>query len=317
MAGAFDAANATIEAQRKALLSAMATAGTAGAEAVKAAQADLAARRQAAVAAAQAAAGGRDAPAALQAQLGSTIATPYDASAAALTAGAASRTGDLAARQANTESYLGEVSAAMPVVRAQAERQLAELRARAAREAAGDSLARERHQLDRERFEWEKSQRSQPGVDLSDAELANRLMGAASLRQQEAAAAPPVEIRGPRIMGSARIRKNVFDPDRDTPLETLARRAGVAAGIDPVRVHGVVPAPAAADPADAHRESVYNRARVHASPATFTEFETAADLNDPGLARQYVAKLSDADLRAAGISRKSLLAWVDDFYSRG
>lgn len=242
---AFGAAQSTIDQSRLSLLKAMQAAGSQGRAAYEAGQADLAAQRQSAVGAAIAAAGGRGAPAELQGQLAQTVAQPFDRNIASLRAGAASREGDLAARRANTESYLGEVSAAMPVVRAQAERQLAELRARAAEKAGTSSMAAARLALDREKFEYEKTKGSAPGADLSDSELNNRLMGVASLRKQQVAGIPKKGLSGFTGPISTQVQNLRERQVRIDAPETLARRAGVAAGIDPVRVHGVVPAPKA------------------------------------------------------------------------
>lgn len=240
---AFGAAQSTIDASKLSLLKAIQAAGTQGRAAYEAGQADLAAQRQTAVQAAIAAAGGRGAPAELQGQLAQSVGQPYDRNIASLRAGAASREGDLVARRANTESYLGEVSAAMPVVRAAAERQLAELRARAAEKAGTSSLAAARLALDREKFEHEKAQGSVAGADLSDSELNNRLMGVASLQKERVAGIPKKGLSGFTGPISTQVRNLRERQVRIDAPETLARRAGVAAGIDPVRVHGVVPGP--------------------------------------------------------------------------
>jgi hypothetical protein len=242
---AFDAANSTIDQQRSNLLAAIAKAGSAGRAAYEAAQADLGAQRTSAIQSAVAAAGGRGAPAAVQGQVAQTVGQPYDRGIASLRMGQASRDGDLAARAANTDSYLSEVKAAVPVTRALAERQLAELRARAAKESSSSSLASGRLALDREKFEYEKSQAGRLGGDLSDSELSKRLMGVAELRKEEAKATPTRSVLHPGKMSKA-YRDSLVRQTRWTPTETLARRAGVAAGIDPARVYGVVPAPKAA-----------------------------------------------------------------------
>ncbi len=250
MADAFDAATTKIDQSRLALLTAIRQAGTAGKAAYEAGQADLAAQRQSAVAAALAAAGGRGAPEALSGQLSQTVAQPYDRARASLTAGLASRQGDLAARQANSESYLGEVAAAVPITRAAAERQLAELRARAGGAAGASALGRDRLALDREKFEYEKG-KGQGGADLSDSELNNRLLGVAEIQKEQAAAKPAALSKagfGVKSLNSW-LNDRPNEAVRRSAVETLARNAGVAAGIDPARVYGVVPPAKAAVPA--------------------------------------------------------------------
>jgi hypothetical protein len=279
---AFDAANSTIDQQRSNLLAAIAKAGSAGRAAYEAAQADLGAQRTSAIQSAVAAAGGRGAPAAVQGQVAQTVGQPYERGIASLRMGQASREGDLAARQANTDSYLSEVKAAVPVTRALAERQLAELRARATKESASSSLASGRLALDREKFEYEKSQAGRLGADLSDSELSKRLMGVAELRKEQAKATPTRSVLRPGKMSRA-FRDSQVRQTRATPTETLARRAGVSAGIDPARVYGVVPAP---KPAPANRESSLAKkigVRDLSTIRTSTAYKAGVEAVDVGL----------------------------------
>lgn len=338
MADTFDAANSTIDASRAALLAAMAKAGSAGKAAYESAQADLAAQRQASVSAALSAAAGRNAPGALQAQLAQTVGQPYDRGIASLKAGAASRAGDLAARQANSESYLTEVQGAMPVVRAQAERQLAELRARAAREAADDSLARDKFALDREKFEWEKSQGGAE-ASLTDTALERRLLGAARYDEQQRAATVASTAAGIKgdtarvlartttkpgasasgkaptaaalasilnIPGAKRGRISVPAP---TPTEVRAQQLGIKAGLDPARVLGL---PGLQTTTTTTRVPVIDR---YAKAAGLTDRQSADVRRNPKYTQAQRALA--AQVKGKTLTRETLAALLNSELLRG
>jgi len=143
MADSFDAAGTKIDEQKRALLAAMAQAGSAGKAAYEQAQARIAAQRQASLAAALDGANERGLSPELQEQLSSRIAAPLDRQAADLSASQASYAGHQATIQAASESYLGEAQAAIPSLRARSERQVAALRAQAEQEEADRQLKRQ------------------------------------------------------------------------------------------------------------------------------------------------------------------------------
>lgn len=331
MGDAFDSAGTAIDAQKAALLAAIAKAGTAGRQAYEAGQADLAAHRQSAVQAALAGAAQRGAPGELSGQLESTVSQPYDRGIASLTAGAASRQGDLAARQANSDSYLTQVQGAMPVVRAQAERQLAALRAKAEMQAAKDDLSLQRSELALAAAQIRASTAGRSGgggagKPLSDAQLTKRLLGAASI-QQEAAAADYKPLSSPAVAGKGvwgnmqqrTINANAAKTTGQTK-EALARSLGVAAGLDPNQVYGVLPdkttkttTPKATKPADkaTAQRAVLSALRSSASPGTVKAFTgIIGGTKSLGEALNFDPSLLPKDVDPA-----RLADWLNRYYS--
>lgn len=67
----------------------------------------------------------------------------------------------------------------------------------------------------------------------------------------------------------------------------------------------------------AHRQDVDARAKQHASPGTYLEFQKAAQLDNAAAAEAYIAKLDAGYLQRSKISREALLRWVRDFYGAG
>jgi hypothetical protein len=290
MADSFDAAGTKIDEQKRALLAAMAQAGSAGKAAYEQAQARIAAQRQASLAAALDGANERGLSPELQEQLSSRITAPLDRQAADLSASQASYAGHQATIQAASESYLGEAQAAIPSLRARSERQVAALRAQAEQDEADRQLKRQlaefgflRGQTDFENdkvlaelglkkaelgFEQDLAkgdidlQKAQLGLQgeelalalarakasgggsgggltgaggkqLSDPQLAQRLLGAARAQKAEVNARRPGEHPLSGSYLTRRVHGGGYKSD-----EELAREIGLTKGVNPNVVHG-------------------------------------------------------------------------------
>ena len=373
MADPFDSAASKIDEQKRAVLAAMAQAGSAGKAAYEQARTRIAAQRQAALAAALGGADERGLNPELQAQLSAKITAGLDRQAADLSASEASYAGQQSTIGQASDSYLSEAAAAIPSLRARSERQVAALRAKAEEDEADRQLKRQLAEFGfaRDQTDFENDQvladlglrKAQLGFDqdlaLGDIDLQKALLGLegdrvgltkaqVELAKKQAAGGggsggtvSDAELRV-RLLGAARIANELgregearrvamgaagpaYKPPTD---EALARQLGLGAGVDPARVYGVVADPKPTAPnkppvvakyvRDEWRDSVAARALDSASRSTFEELETAvAKGKDKPGALRYVAKLSDSYLAKRGISRNSLLGWVNQFYAKG
>jgi len=136
----FDAASASVEEQRRALLAAVAAGGTQGRQAYQQAQAEVGALRQNAIRAALAEAGQRGAPQAVQDQISAQVGQGYDRQLSGMAASQGSRDAEYAQRGAAGNSYMDQVQGAIPVLRAQAQQQKEELQAKAMADAEERAL---------------------------------------------------------------------------------------------------------------------------------------------------------------------------------
>lgn len=222
-------------------LDAVANGGSRGRAAYQESQALIASQKTAAVRAALAEAAQRGAPAGMQAEISSTVGAPYDRQIGNLSQASASRTAELAQLSAGNAAYMGQVAAAGPAMRGALERKVAAQRAQSGGGGGGGGR----------------------GGELSDSELSKRLIGAARLEREplEAELAPTkaaLEQTNARRFGTTyeqlkRSRKSRLLTRRvgelttqlATPVEARARQLGVAAGVDPSRVYGVVGDPEA------------------------------------------------------------------------
>lgn len=126
MADSYDQASTEIDNTKRAMLAAMAQAGTAGVTAYQQAQQAIAAQQQQAVQAALAGAAEFHAPAALQAELANTINAPYARYQADLTAARAYGDASNARSQAANAAYFDQAKAAIPALRTYSQAKAAE-----------------------------------------------------------------------------------------------------------------------------------------------------------------------------------------------
>lgn len=159
---------------------------------------------------------------------------------------------------------------------------------------------------------------------LSDSELRTRLTGAAQVaksdleqRRQSTALQPGMQARA----GDVRMTDQLNDDPANAPLHELARRIGVAAGIDPMRVYGVVSAPEQKPiktTQAAHRLNVVDRVERYASDNTALAFtEIVAASSSYAKALQTLAGIDKDQLRADKVSTDVLKRWLSDYYSGG
>lgn len=325
MPDAFDAAKNETDQARKGLLQAIAQGGTAARQAYEAQQAQLQAQRASAVEQLARDSGVIGAPEAQLAELRRRVGQTYDTQIGALGNAAASRSADMAQRQAAGESYLSQVDAAIPVLRAQGDRQRAQLQAEAEEKARDRELRTmlSEMQLARAGLDFDtaaerasasrataaaKAAGTARGDDLSDSELRTRLLGAAQLRTEAA----PVQPKNLSVFG-------VKLPQLGQT--SIARNAGIDAGITPSRVAGVLQpkSTAARKPTQAaHRADVVSRVQRHASPSTSKAF-----IDIVGLTKTLPEAISaldsstDKELRedyGSGISRDVLKRWMTDYF---
>lgn len=204
MADQFAAAQAAAADQKRALLAAMATGGTAAADAYKAAQADTSAARQSAVQGALAAAAQRGAPAELQSQLQATISAPFDRQNANLSQAAASRAADMAQRGTADAAYFDQASAAAPVMRAATDHLLA--------------IRRAQYNLAHQGF---------GGTGKSEAEIKAAAVGKAShdLAAADAEAAAAHKASTPLAEDAMGAAHRLMGGDGSTPVQSVDRPA--------------------------------------------------------------------------------------------
>lgn len=117
MADTFDQSKTATDASQKAALAALATGGTAGKQAYDAAQAQVAAQKQAALAAASHTAGLIGGAEAQSPSFANTVSTPYTAGAVNIGALSGAFQQALALNQAANKNYFGQVNAAIPMER--------------------------------------------------------------------------------------------------------------------------------------------------------------------------------------------------------
>lgn len=145
---AFQGAEASTEAQRRALLGAVAQYGSQGREAIAAQQAQADSARTAAVQAAAGRAGAINAPAALVTQLRQQAAAPADiASRDAALAGQA-QAAEMSRLASANGNYMSQVAAATPIVRAQAGARVSQIIAEQQNAEAARQDAAEQRRLD-------------------------------------------------------------------------------------------------------------------------------------------------------------------------
>lgn len=231
------------EARRRALR-ALATGGTQAKNAQDEFERQIRADRQRAAQAAMADAVRIDAPQA-GAELQPRIDAPFDRYAAAAGSANQSRLATLRQMEAANRTYMSQVNAARPVVEGLA-------RAKAAERAAKASKEKE----------------------LSDSELRTRLMGAAgAMREDLAGRKAALQTGSNATAGTVRMTDMLNADPANAPQETLARRLGTGAGLDPARVHGLVP--------DAEPPKVTPPPKPPNKPYTVQEAAAQVGINDP------------------------------------
>lgn len=141
MADAFTDANSTVDESKRRLLEAIAQGGTAGRTQFEQTQAALQAQKQAAIAAALSEGALRGAPEAMRQLTAQQVGGSFDRRLTDLTAAQGDLERRLADQRASGESYFAQAQGAIPVIRAQAERELALAREKAAEDAAKRSGA--------------------------------------------------------------------------------------------------------------------------------------------------------------------------------
>lgn len=167
------------------------------------------------------------------------------------------------------------------------------------------------------------------GSSLSDSELRTRLIGAG----QAALAAgdyPTTAVKPSGPQSLTVLGKTVTGPSvpvtTKLPVptaEALARQIGVQSGLDPSVVYGLVQDPKAKPPPTGvvstdHRNNTISRVGTSASPGTYAAFlKTVANANDLDAALALVNARTDAELKAAGVGKTSLINWLRDYYSKG
>lgn len=280
---AFDNTQGQIDQGRKALLEAVARAGSAGKEAYDRANASVnTAQQQAASQALQQSQISNMAPNSSHAD---SVAALYKSN---LAAGQARFGDDLARRQMATEDYLTKLGAALPMVQKRMDEEREQNRQTletdlALRQSDADAqLALQKQDyeakqqqaaLDREwemeKRAWEREDQNFKlqeraakaaagggGDELSDSELRTRLMGAGRLAAEET--------KGSGFLGRAQSAiKNVATPGQQTKSpEEWAREIGLASNIDPARVYGLITDPVKAVKAPPVEQNIMNWAKT-------------------------------------------------------
>lgn len=140
MSDYFDAASRSVEENRRALLAAVAAGGTAGRQAYEQARAEVGQLRSNAIRAALAEAGQRGAPQGVLDQISAQVGQGYDRQLSGMAAAQGSRDAQYAQRGTAGDSYMSQVQAAIPALRAKAQRQKEALEAKAMQEAEERAL---------------------------------------------------------------------------------------------------------------------------------------------------------------------------------
>lgn len=331
MADAYDAAKNETDQARRGLLAAIAQGGTAARQAYEQQQAQLQAQRAASLDQIARDSGVIGAPEAQLADLRRRIAGSYDTRIGALGDAAASRSAELAQQQAAGEAYLGKVDAALPVLKAQGDRQLAQLRADAEEKARDRDLQQmlAEMRLQGAAMDLEGKQASvatakaKAAAPTTPAKVISNLGGVDATRNlirqdAETAAADFSVRRGANGPGSA-----------PTSAGSLANMAAVRLGLPdgygaaltaqkppaPPRPSQVLADANAQAELDARnrRLSLLETAKRAASPKTYFELEkaiVAGETDGMQAALDYVARLKDDYLKRNGISRAALTDWV-------
>lgn len=120
-----DSAREATEARKRETLNALATAGTGGVDALEAARGEVRAAQDAALDQAMRTAAQRGAPAGAQAEIERLIREPGDRAVQALAANKGAFLADMSRRAGRTEDYMAQAQAAVPVIRAAADRDIA------------------------------------------------------------------------------------------------------------------------------------------------------------------------------------------------
>lgn len=258
--------NPGTEQQKRAVLEAMARAGTAGKQAFDAAQAELSSVRQNALGR-MLSTPGPDAP-----NASAPMDATHDRFASALANQRASFDSDLARRQASNESYLSQVDAAAPVIKGRIDERYQQARAdlenevgrrrsdlesalamskqryeaeqaAAQQKAAQDAADRnEDRGFAREKMDFERAKmaaealKAASGGDLSSAEIEEQLIGAG--RRALEGNAPISFANGPSQRGDGSLLRPPDVQWEQKPLSTLAREIGVGANFNPNTVFG-------------------------------------------------------------------------------
>lgn len=243
---------------------------------------------------------------------------------------------------AANKDYFDQVNAAVPLVKARSDEINAAAAAKAQQEEADRQmrLAIQQMQLEGQYASLENTQaagrnaaaKASAPKELSDAQLKTRLLGAANVAKDDLAARrQATALNGAKPMaGDVRMTDQLNNDPANASLVDLARRIGVDAGIDPMRVYGIIAAPAgkAVKPTQvAHRTDVVSRVQQHASPNTYDTFidiivgrrdadgkTIATPATSYAAAMSQVKSLTDAQLKAVGVSRTALSNWLADYF---
>lgn len=147
VADSFDAASRSIEENRRALLAAVAAGGTAGRQAYEQARNEVGQLRGSAIQAALADAGRRGAPQGMLDQISSQVGQGYDRQLSGMAASQGSRDATFAQQGASGNTYMNEAQAAIPGLRAKAQRQREALQAEAMEKAQERAMKLELAQM--------------------------------------------------------------------------------------------------------------------------------------------------------------------------
>jgi hypothetical protein len=182
MADTYDEAGSQIDQQKAAQLAAMAQYGSQGQSAFIQAQNDVRSQREMAINAAIADAARRGAPQAIQDQLRSQIGQPYDRRLSDMTSAAGMAGYDQARRLADIEGYFGQVKASIPALRSIGQSKLADLQAKAAKDAYNSQLDDRKQSLAERRLALDEADFAKNGGKTTAPRFSSSLVTAAKTK---------------------------------------------------------------------------------------------------------------------------------------